>query len=306
LRQAVIRASQDAPVTRLRDNTYIPSVPARAHQRYRLFGPLRVDYYRRYPNPVLPLYRLASTRELLWGPIVLLNVGIFEGREALAGWVLDDWEDNLTLSSSFGLNVHGWVADQDWFSRGGMVFEANLQNPIPAYLRRQETPAALRNLYNDFVACHYPDVNVFTEEFHMWRSGSGPFYKISDESCFVTRLRDLLVHEEGTELWLAAGAPRRWLGAGQKISLRQMPTTFGPVDLELDARENEIVCQVRPPSRNPMGAAWLVLRVPEPKSLAAVEIDGNPWPDFDPQKGAIRLPLAKEAPLQLRARLTTK
>jgi hypothetical protein len=306
LRQAVIRASQEAPVTRLRDNTCVPYVPVRPHQRYRLFGPLRVDYYRRYPNPVLPIYRLSATREVLYGPLILLNLGIFEAREPLAGWVLDDWEDNLTVSSSFGLNVHGWVADQDWFSRGGMVFQANLQNPVLAYLRRQEIPAALRNLYNDFVACLYPDVNVFTEEFHAWRSPSGPFYKIPDEARFVTRLRDLLVHEEGTALWLAAGAPRRWLAAGKKISLRQMPTTFGPVDLELDARENEIVCQVTPPSRNPPAGAWLVLRVPEPKALAAVEIDGKPWPDFDPRKGAIRLPLGKAAPLQLRARLATQ
>jgi hypothetical protein len=306
LRQAVIRASQVAPVTRLRDKTYIPYVPVRPHQRYRLFGPLRVDYYRRYPNPVLPIYRLSATREVLYGPLILLNLGIFQGREALAGWVLDDWEDNLTVSSSFGLNVHGWVADQDWFSRGGMVFQANLQNPVLAYLRRQEIPAALRNFYNDFVACLYPEVNVFTEEFHMWRSASGPFYKVPDEARFVTRLRDLLVHEEGTGLWLAAGAPRRWLEAGQKISLRQMPTTFGPVDLELEARENEIVCQVRLPSRDPPTGAWLVLRAPEGKALAAVELDGKPWLDFDPQKEAIRLPLGKDAPVQIRARLTSQ
>jgi hypothetical protein len=267
---------------------------------------LRVDYYRRYPDPVLPTYRLSATREVLYGPLILLNLGIFEGREPLAGWVLDDWEDNLTVSSSFGLNVHGWVADEYWFSRGGMVFQANLQNPVLAYLRRREIPAALRNLYNDFVACHYPDVNVFTEEFRAWRSPSGPFYKVPDEARFVTRVRDLLVHEEGTELWLGAGVPRRWLAAGKKISLRQMPTTFGPVDLELDARENEIVCQVTPPSRNPPAGAWLILRVPEPKALVAVEIDGRLWPGFDPQKEAIRLPLGKDAPLQLRARLATQ
>ena len=306
LRQAVLRASREAPVTRLRDNTCIPYVPVRPHQRYRLFGPLRVDYYRRYPNPVLPTYRLSATREVLYGPLILLNLGIFEGREALAGWVLDDWEDNLTMSSSFGLNVHGWVADEFWFSRGGMVFQANLQNPVLAYLRRQEIPAALRNLYNDFVACLYPDVNVFTEEFRAWRSPSGPFYKVPDEARFVARLRDLLVHEKGKELWLATGVPRRWLAAGQKISLRQMPTTFGPVDLELNALETEISGQVRLPSRNPAAAAWLVLRVPEPKALAAVEIDGRRWPDFDPRTGAVRLPLGHDAPIQLKARLTVQ
>jgi len=38
----------------------------------------------------------------------------------------------------------------------------------------ENVPAAIRNLYNDFVACYYPDVNVFTEEYRQWRSPSGP------------------------------------------------------------------------------------------------------------------------------------
>lgn len=96
-----------------------------------------------------------------------------------------------------------------------MVFQANLQNPTLTYLRRNEVPAAIRNLYNDFVACYYPSVNAFTEEFRQWRSPSGPFYKIPDEAKFVNRVRDLLVREEGDTLWLAAGTPRRWLARGE-------------------------------------------------------------------------------------------
>ena len=306
LRQAVIRTRQSAPVTRLRDNTWIPYVPVQPHQRQRLFGPLRADYYRRYPNPVLPTYRLAATREVLYGPMILLNLGIFDSQEPMAAWILDDWEDNLTMSSSLGLNVHGWVDDELWFSRGGMVFQANLQNPVLAYLRRQEIPAAIRNLYNDFVSCYYPDVNVFTEEYRAWRNPSGPFYKVPDEARFVSRVRDLLVREEGADLWLTAGTPRRWLAAGESMRLRQMPTLFGPVDLELNASETEIVGQVRLPARNPIANAWLVLRVPEPKTLAAVEIDGAAWSDFDPDCGSIRLPAGKTTPLVIKATLKAR
>ena len=305
LRQAVLRASQEAPVTRLRDNTCVPYVPTRPHQRQRLFGPLRVAYYGRYPRPVLPTYRLSATREVLYGPLILLNLGIFGAQEPLASWVLDDWEDNLTMSSSLGLNVHGWVDEEYWFSRGGMVFQANLQNPVLAYLRRREIPAAIRNLYNDFVSCHYPDVNVFTEEYRQWRSPSGPFYKIPDEARFVTRLRDLLVREEGQDLWLTAGTPRRWLAAGEAIRLRQMPTTFGPVDLELNAREAEIAGQVTLPARNKFAHAFLVLRVPEAKKIAMVEIDGKPWRDVDLETGTIRLPVTRGTPLSLHAKLTS-
>ena len=306
LRRAVNRASQNAPVTRLRDNTFIPYVPVRVHQRQRLFGPLRAEFYRRYPNPVLPTYRLSATREVLYGPLILLNLGIFKNQEPLAGWVLDDWEDNLTMSSSLGLNPHGWVDDEYWFSRGGMVFQANLQNPVLAYLQRREIPAAIRNLYNDFVSCYYPDVNVFTEEYRQWRSPSGPFYKTPDEARFVARVRDLLVREDSSDLWLTAGTPRRWLAAGETIRFRQMPTTFGPVDLELNARENEIVGQVRLPSRNKFANAWLVLRVPESKKLSGIEIDGKLWRDFNRETGVIELPGNTKAAIQVKATLSAK
>jgi hypothetical protein len=194
LRRAVERAAAEAPVIRLRDNTWVPYVPTRAHQRIRLFGPIRAAFYSRYPQKALPTYRLSATRELLYGPLILIDTGIFDADETLARWVLDDWEDNATMSEPLGLHVHGWVDEDLWFSRGGMVFQANLQNPIRAYLRRGEARAAIRSLYNNFVACYYPAVNVFTEEFRQWRSPSGPFYKVPDEARFVHRLRDLLVY----------------------------------------------------------------------------------------------------------------
>jgi len=301
LRAAVRRAWQRAPVIRLRDNTYVPYVPTRAYQRIRLFGPLRVAYYSRYPQKVLPTYRLSATREVLYGPMILLAMRIFAAEEPLAQWVLDDWEDNATMSSTLGLNVHGWVDDDLWFSRGGMVFQANLQNPILVYLRRQEIPAAIRNLYNDFVACYYPDVNVFTEEFRQWRSPSGPFYKVSDEAKFLNRLRDTLVREEGDTLWLAAGIPRRWLAPGENVELHDAPTYFGPLSYRLEAAENGVEAEITLPARNPFQTAWLVIRAPGGRPLRTVEIDGKPWQDFDAARGRIRLP---HAPGSLRVKIT--
>jgi hypothetical protein len=183
-------------------------------------------------------------------------------------------------------------------------FKPICRNPVLAYLRRGEIPAAIRNLYNDFVSCYYPDVNVFTEEYRQWRSPSGPFYKVPDEARFVTRLRDLLLREEGQDLWLTAGTPRRWLAAGETIRLRQMPTTFGPVDLELNAREAEITGQVTLPARNRLANAFLVLRVPEPKRIFLVEIDGKPWRNVDLETGIIQLPGTIGTALSLHVRLT--
>ena len=132
--------------------------------------------------------------------MILITTGILSADGQMAEWILDEWEDNSTLSTSLDLHVHGWVDDEFWFSRGGMAFQPNLQNPILAYLLRHEIPAAIRNIYNAMVSCLYPDVNAFTEEYRTWVHGSGPFYKIPDEARFVHRVCALLVMEVGDEL----------------------------------------------------------------------------------------------------------
>ncbi len=290
LRSAVLRAAARAPVIRLRDHSYVPYVPTRPDQRIRLFGPLRVAFYSRYQNGVLPTYRLSATREVLYGPMILIDTGLFNAHEPLADWVLSDWEDNVTMSSTLGINPHGIVDENLWFSEGGMVFQANLQNPIRTYLRRGEIPAAIRNLYNDFVACYYPTVNVFTEEFRQWRSPSGPFYKIPDEAKFVQRLRDALVMEYDGGLYLATGTPRRWLEPGKRIVVREAPTWYGPVSYEMSATAEAVTATVHLPKRDPVEGAALSVRVPEGRSIGQILVNDKVWTDFDGRTGRIRLP----------------
>ncbi|MCC7499442.1 MAG: hypothetical protein IT160_17810 [Bryobacterales bacterium] len=290
LRQAVLRAAARAPVIRLRDNTYAPYVPVQPHQRIRLFGPLRAAFYSRYRTGTLPTYRLSATREVLYGPMILLDTGIFNAHEPLADWVLSDWEDNATMSSTLGINPHGMVDEKLWFSRGGMVFQANLQNPVRTYLRRGEIPAAIRNLYNGFTACYYPTVNVFTEEFRQWRMPAGPFYKVPDEARFLARLRDALVMEYDGRLYLAAGTPRRWLEAGKRVVVRAAPTWYGPVSYEISSTAEVVTASVHLPRRNPAQEAVLSIRPPEGRDIAQILINGRPWHDFDGPTGRIRLP----------------
>ncbi len=300
LRSAILRAIESAPVARMQDGTYEPYVPVLPTRRFRLFGPIRADYYQRYGHPEMkPLMRLGADRDTLCGAVVLLILGVFSPEEPEARWILDDWEDNETLSSGMGMNIHGMTDDRYWFSQGGMVFQANLVNPIQVYLWRHEAPAAIRNLYNDFVACLYPDVNMFTEEFHQWRHGSGPFYKISDESRFVNRLRDTLVLEKGDDLWLASGTPKRWLELPQGIEVHNIETFFGPVSYDIHAGSHPGVIEatVQPPSRNPAKEVWLVVRVPH-GSIQRVMLNGRRWAKFDPNLGAIELPQSND-PLKL-------
>ena len=300
LRSAILRAIENAPVVRMQDGTYEPYVPVLPTRRFRLFGPIRADYYDRYGHSdVKPLLRLGADRDTLCGAVVLLILGVFSPNEPIANWILDDWEDNETLTSGMGMNIHGMTDDRYWFSQGGMVFQANLMNPIQVYLLRHEASAAIRNLYNDFVACLYPEVNMFTEEYHQWRHGSGPFYKISDESRFVNRVRDTLVFEHGDTLWLAPGAPRRWLSSPDGIAVNDVQTFFGPVSYTLKGgrKPGVIEATVKLPTRNPPKKVRLVARVPRGR-IRSVSINGKPWTAIDTKLEAIDLP-QQQGPMQL-------
>jgi hypothetical protein len=292
LRNAVLRAAQAAPVARMQDGTYEPYVPTVPNRRFRLFGPSVMNYYARYGNPELkPLLRLGADRDTLSGAMLLLILGVFNPDEPIANWILDDWEDNETLSSGMGMNIHGMTDDRYWFSQGGMVFQANLINPIPVYLKRHEVPAAIRNLYNDYVSCLYPDANAFTEEYHQWRHASGPFYKSSDEARFVNRVRDALVIEDNDTLWLAPGVPRRWTASKEGIRVSSAQTFFGPVNYEMHAgaEPNTIEAAIDLPSRNPAKNNWLVVRTP-PGKIRAVTLNGRPWTKVDNSIEAVQLP----------------
>ena len=299
LRSAILRTAEISPVVRMRDGTYSPYVTTKARQRFRMFGPLQAEFYSRYnqPGDIQPCFRLSGTREVLYGPMILLDLGIFGPQEAIADWILDDWEDNLTLSGERRFNVHGITDDMLWFSQGGMVWQSNLQNPIQAYLKRNEVSAAIRNIYNNFVACLYPEVNTLTEEYRMWSRASGPFYKSPDEARFVNRLRDMLVLESGNDLWLASGTPRRWLTSREGIRVDEINSYFGPVAFTMAAGDqpNTIVATVRPPTRNAPKEVWLYVHIPDAKPIRRVEIDGGEWKDIDRKHERIRLPKSGKA-----------
>jgi hypothetical protein len=291
LREAILRAVSETPVTQMRDGTYSPNVPIEPYLRFRRFGPQRAAYYQRYGIEGVPMLRLAATREVLYGPIIMLNLGVFGVQEPIADWILDDWEDNATLTSGLGMNVHGNTDDQYWFSQGGMVFQANLQNPIFVYLKRHETQAAIRGVFNNFAACLYPDAVAFTEEFRAWGHASGPFYKIPDEAKFTNRVRDMLVLEDGDALYLAGGVPRRWLESKQGVRADRLATYFGDVSfyLRAGAESGVVEATVQLPALRPAKTAWLVARTPG-RQIKGVTIDGQNWSRIDAAREAIELP----------------
>lgn len=295
IRRCVFRASEEAPVIPLRNGIYVPFVPVRSYQHFRYFGAKKSAYYERYNTSIRPNLRLSATREVLYGPVTLIKTGIISPDESLAQAILQDWEDNITISSSLNLNTHGWVDDDYWFSRGGMVFQANLQNPASVYLSLGNVPAAIRSLYNSFVSCLYPDVNVFTEEFRMWEHGSGPFYKVPDEARSIQLVNELLVLEKDNQLLLAPGTPRRWLEPGEKTELLKLFTTKGKLSFSMQAGldGNSVMANVDL-SEITSDSVKLFVRTPSAKKIKAVLLNGEPWKNFDADKESIQLPAGKK------------
>ena len=112
-------------------------------------------------------------------------------------------------------------------------------------------------------------------------------------------LRQMLVLEEpdetgrpGERLHLLKAVPRAWLQDGQVIRLREVPTHFGPVWLEVHslAAQGRIAARLIPPQQFPCRSIVLRLRHPTGQPLRSVSLNGQPWKEFDPRHETILLP----------------
>jgi len=93
-------------------------------------------------------------------------------------------------------------------------------------------------------------------------------------------LRMLLVRETDDSLLLAYGIPRSWLAQGNKVSLQNGPTRFGPISFEMISGidEGEIAVNIDPPKSGPR--IKLRLCSPLSKPMDAVHVDGRSWKRF--------------------------
>ncbi|HOW72952.1 MAG TPA: hypothetical protein PKY77_20320 [Phycisphaerae bacterium] len=268
LEESCREAMVQAPVVRLRDGTYVPFQPTRSRLRGRDLGWIR---------------------DALYGPVHLIDCGVFAPDSPEAEWILRDTEDNVFIGEERGRGLDDF--ERRWFSWGGITIQSNLlPNPL-VYLQRGQGKHAVRTFYNSLAANVYADVRAFTEHpVAAYGLGRGPNYKTPDESAFIVWLRSLLVLERGQELDLLAGVPQEWLGPGKKITIRGAATWFGPLDLEAEAAADarQLSVKLSSPSRNPPKAIRLHTRLPG--KVAAVTLNGAALSTFDAQSGIVTLP----------------
>lgn len=101
---------------------------------------------------------------------------------------------------------------------------------------------------------------------------------------YLGTLRELLVHEHGSELDLAFATPRSWLAGGPPIRVRDAPTSFGKVSYSIARGGRSILARLALPA----GARTrLRLRLPAGEHLGRVLV--GPGPAVAARNGTIDL-----------------
>jgi len=269
--ESVRESIAGAPVVQLKDGTWIPYVPPRTR--------------------VLTHRKEGWIREGLYPALHLLDGELVEPAHRVVEWMLQDLEDNIFLSQESGYAVQDQRAA--FFDFGGINLQPCLCPNAMAHLRRDEVPHFIRVFYNTFWASFYTDTVCFAEWVPHFGRGGGPLYKTPDECKFVQFIRNALVYEEGSELRIGMGVPRRWMRDGQEARLERGGTFFGTISLLIrsHAAEGRIEASLDLPSRNPAASAVLRLRHPDGLPMKRVTVNSREHAAFDSARELITLPV---------------
>jgi hypothetical protein len=144
---------------------------------------------------------------IVQGHIALLQSCTREDVPSESGWL---WHDSLwTYNASFAAHVYLWAGLRDWSRR---TFIGFLNHASPLYCWREEQP-----LQSALVGQDWGDMP------HNWASAE----------C-VRYLRHMLALEDGKTLRLLNGITAAELTASDRYILRNSPTRFGRINLELE------------------------------------------------------------------------
>jgi hypothetical protein len=277
---AIDRSIALTPVVQVRDGTYHSFIPFAPYVRGFAAGAWG---WRRCQGHVGAIYwDTVQSADPLVSP-----AGLLAPDDPRVQGHLDVLEDRLLLENEkVAARTPGFDPDKQWFSRASWQYQCGLERHANIHLAGGDVPSFLRSMLNQYAVDIVPGEYTFREH-----TTTGPPDKLFEESAFLERFRLMLVMEDGEDLWLARATPRAWLEQGKRIAVKNAPTHFGPVGYEIasDVDHGRIAATVKLPSRNPPRQVLLVLRRPASIPIAAVQVNGKPWTDFDAATGRVKL-----------------
>ncbi|MCX5672774.1 MAG: hypothetical protein NTU94_15765, partial [Planctomycetota bacterium] len=218
------------------------------------------------------------------GALHLPRLGAMDPGGALAGYLLDDHEDNLYLK--------GW----------GMANEPVYNQQATAYLLRDEPKAVIRAFYS-MMACAFSHSGYEPVE-HRWTWGQY-FGPPSTDGAWAELYRRMLIEElDDGGLLLLSATPRKWLENGKTIEIEHAPTWYGLVSARVESRADAgtIVGEVSLAGPGRPRALLVRLRHPEALPMRSVRVNGVEWTAFDTRKERVRIDNPRETLYKLEAR----
>jgi hypothetical protein len=284
IRRAVERDVALAPVRLARNGTYRSYIPWKAYGRGLMITELGA-----------PQYGGGKSPDLMLGALPLASPSsVLEANDARMVDTLDVLEESGTSVNGVreledARKKAGLPSDDAWFWMTYIDLPKWAFNPS-IYLLQDDVPNFLRFWMNESVSM----VGANGKLWEHWRPDQ---YTTCDDpdngtsGWFLENFRNLLVMEDGRNLWLARATPRAWLESGKKISVKNAPTYFGPVDYEIvsDVDHGRITATVKLPARHSAKAVWLRLRHPKSAPIQSVMVNGKDWKDFDRSKEVVKL-----------------
>ena len=269
LHAAVERTIALSPVVPVRDGTYHSVIPFACYVRglsTGAWGWMR-DGSGRHVGPLY--WETVQSAAAIVSP-----AGILPATDVRVQGYLDVLEDRLLLENEkVAARTRG-----DWFL-SGWQHQGGLERTSNMHLDGDDIAVFLRSFLNCYAADLLPDSGYIFNE----HTTHGPPDKIYEEACFLERFRNLLVMEDGQNLWLARATPRVWLEQGKKISVKNAPTHFGTLEYEIisDVDKGKINATVKMPTRNPPKELWLRLRHPKAAPIKSVTVNGKSWTAYN-------------------------
>jgi len=270
-------ARSRAPVVPLRDGRFVPYYPAQVHHH----GPMEelhpgADGGRSWCYDV----------EL--GASHLVALGLLEPDSREADSMVEHLEDVQFLRDGWFAWPAAENARDPWLHGGFAKVQPYYARTVETHAARDDVAPFLRSFF------HTIPTLLNREDLSLWEhfAASGAWNKTHETGYLLHQARTLLLTERGQELWLAPFLPRAWLADGARTSVRNAPTSFGPVSFAIASHvaDGFIAVAIDPPRRRPPAALVLRLRHPDSAPLRAVTVNGRGHRDLDREAGTIRLP----------------
>jgi len=280
---------RNAPVT-LENGEKIPFVPAEINQTQP--PPFDMNNFWPYINYIDV------------GPMHLVDAGVFESDSDIMRWILQ-FEEQFTVSrlrNDISLTenwCHSICRKGDTPAHllryGVSVVEPFYSPRASAFFDNDDIENYLKVFYHQLASgVSHRTLTPAENRYGVWHLpwADGEYHKM---------LLRMLVFEQGDTLCLLKAIPRRWLEQGNRILVKNQPTSFGTLSFSVSSKLQDGIIEMtlEPPGRRCPKEITIRFRHPAQKPISSVKINGVKWEHFEGDKVILDAPYNKTLKLRV-------